>query len=386
MSALANNRKSTMGQPLRILHVVHGLPHGGLENGVVNLANRLPPVEFTQAICCLDNRGSMADRVSGEVPIFVMNRRRHDLALPFRLAALIERWQPDLVHCRNWNAWPDTVAAHALARGRRRRLVWSFHGFADGDRFPRRRSLASRLLAWGTDRLFAVCRHSAGIFAARTGIPLRRFEVLYNGVDTRRFAPPADPAAAKAALGLPAGEALILTVGSLTPVKDHHSLVEAIARLPLPDNFPVRFLFLGEGALRPALEARIEALGLEHRISMPGSSDRVADYLAAADAFVLPSRLEGMSNAILEAMASGLPVVARAVGGNPELVIDGETGILCPPDDIPAMAAAIAGLAADGDLRRRLGSAARRRAEEAFSSAAMVSAYSGFYRRTVEGA
>jgi len=326
----------------------------------------------------------MADHVSEKARIFVMDRRRHDLALPFRLERLINRWRPDVVHCRNWNTWLDTVVSHSLAAGPHR-LVWSFHGFADGDRFPWRRCLASRLLASCTHRLAAVCGHSAELFSAKTGIPLRRFEVLHNGVDTLRFAPPADRSASKAALGIPAEELLILTVASLTPVKDHCSLVEAISRLPPSKKFALRFLFLGEGPSRPQLERQIEALGLKQQILLPGNTDRVADYLAAADVFVLPSRLEGMSNAVLEAMASGLPVVARAVGGNPELVVDGETGFLCPPDDIANLSAAIGRLATDTDLRQRMGRAARRRVEEVFSIDAMMSAYASFYRRAAAG-
>ncbi len=99
-----------------------------------------------------------------DVPIQVLDRTRHDLGVPFRLARVMRAFRPDLVHCRNWNTWPDTVMAHQLA-GRPGVLVWSFHGFADGHWFPRRRKLASRLLSLATDKLFAVCRDSAERFA-----------------------------------------------------------------------------------------------------------------------------------------------------------------------------------------------------------------------------
>ncbi|MDN5850858.1 MAG: glycosyltransferase, partial [Nitrococcus sp.] len=157
--------KAQTADRVRILHVVHGLPRGGLENGVVNLVNHLPPLQFQQAVCCLDRRGEMADRLDPMAPVFAMRRHRHSLALPFRLARLIRRWQADIVHCRNWNAWPDTAVACLLSR-RRPSLVWSFHGFPDSDdEFPPRRCIASRLLAQGTDRLFAVCKDAAVRFA-----------------------------------------------------------------------------------------------------------------------------------------------------------------------------------------------------------------------------
>ena len=300
--------------------------------------------------------------------------------LPFQLKRLIERLQPDIVHCRNWNSWPDTFAANLLGSGTRK-LLWSFHGFGDGDSFPWRRRVASRCLASGTDRLAAVCRHSAELFAARTGIASRRFEILSNGVDTRRFAPARDRLARKAELGIPARNLLMLTVANLTPIKDHGSLVKAISRLAPINGLPIQFMLLGEGPMRTALQAQIEALGLNNAIVLGGTTDRVADYLAASDAFILPSKLEGMSNAILEAMASGLPVVAYAVGGNPELVVNGETGFLCAPGDIAGLSGAIRQLAANADLRQRMGCAARRRAETLFSIDAMIAAYAGFYRR-----
>jgi glycosyltransferase involved in cell wall biosynthesis len=116
---------------------------------------------------------------------------------------------------------------------------------------------------------------------------------------------------------------------------------------------------------------------------MPGGSDRVPQYLAAADLFILPSELEGMSNAILEAMASGLPVVAHAVGGNPELVDHEHTGLLCPPADVDALAAAVHRLVRNDTERAAMGTAARRRAEQIFSLDAMLVRYADFYRHAL---
>lgn len=375
--AVVHNARSV--DRLRILHVVHGLPRGGLENGVVNLVNRLPPLRFQQAVCCLDRRGEMADRLDPTTPVFVMGRRRHSVTLPFRLAWLIRRWRADIVHCRNWNAWPDTVMA-CLLQGKHSSLTWSFHGFPDGDEFPLRRCIASRLLARGTGRLFAVCKDAAVRFAEKTGIPPARFEVLYNGVDTERFRPVSDRRALRHALGLPLDEVLILTVASLAPVKNHAALVESGEQVLRQQPGPVRFMLVGDGVLRAEIERRIAESGLTDHFFLVGSSDRVADYYGAADIFVLPSRLEGMSNAILEAMASGLPVVANRVGGNPELVVDGTTGLLCRPGAPDEMTAALVRLIADRALRDAMGERARARAVAEFSIEAMVERYAEFYR------
>jgi len=370
------------GRALRILHVVHGLGRGGLENGVVNLVNGLPRGEFEQCICCLDGRGEMADRVARDVPIQVLGRRRHDVGLPSRLARVISAWRPDLIHCRNWNTWLDTVLAHRLS-GCRGSLIWSFHGFADGHWFPRRRRLVSRLLSLVTDQLFAVCRDSAERFARLCAIPPTRFDVLYNGVDCTRFAPVPERTALRRRLGFDDDELVILTVASLTPVKGHDQLLAAAARAVAADLRRLRFLWLGEGAERQALQRRIDELGLGGHVQMPGGSDRVSQFLAASDLFVLPSRLEGMSNAILEAMASGLPVVANAVGGNPELVEHGHVGLLCAPGDVDAMTNALLHLIGNDAERSEMGRLARRRAEQIFSLEAMLQRYADFYRHAV---
>jgi glycosyltransferase involved in cell wall biosynthesis len=174
-------------------------------------------------------------------------------------------------------------------------------------------------------------------------------------------------------------------VGSLVPVKGHALLLEAAARVLAESDRQLRFLWLGDGAERGPLERRLVELGLGARVQMPGGTDRVPQFLAAADLFVLPSHLEGMSNAILEAMASGLPVVAHAVGGNPELIEQGRTGLLCECGDIDAMAAALGRLLANDQERIAMGQAARERAQQIFSLEAMLVRYADFYRNAAPG-
>lgn len=363
---------------IRVLHVVHGLPRGGLENGVVNLLNGLPTAQIEQGLCCLDRRGELAERIRRPWPIWVLQRRRHDPRTPLRLARLIRRFDPDIIHCRNWNSWPDGVLAHRLA-GRRGALVWSFHGFADGDQLPRLRRIGSRALALATDRLLAVCDDSAERFAARTGIPAKRFAVVSNGVDCERFRPRDDRATLRAELGIEPAGTLILSVASLIPIKDHGTLLAAVARLAPAERRQVGVLFLGEGSERSRLQHQVRDLGLADMVRMPGGSDRVPDHLAAADICVLPSRLEGMSNAILEAMASALPVIATRTGGNPELVDHDRTGLLCRPGDAVDLRDALARLLAEPALCRAMGRAGRERALARFSLPAMLRRYADFY-------
>jgi glycosyltransferase involved in cell wall biosynthesis len=286
--------------PLRILQVVHGLPRGGLENGVVNLLNGLPCARVRAAVCCLDSRGEMADRRPG-VPIDGARSRRHDLGLPLqRLARVMREVRPDLVHCRNWNTWPTRCwrigspggrgAGLELSRLCRRALV------------PAAAALASRLLSLATD----TCSRSAATpraFAALSAHPPARFEVLYNGVDCRRFAPSPEREALRRQLGLPRRAG-----GDDRGQPDPGQGARACCWRPrpgAPERAQAALLVARRGCRSAALERRHRGARLGDRVQMPGGSDRVPQFLAAADLFVLPSELEGMSNAILEAMASG---------------------------------------------------------------------------------
>ncbi len=364
---------------MKVLQVIHSLVRGGLENGVVNLLNGLPE-DIEQHVACLDKRGEMADRLTRDISIHVLDRKRHDLKLPFRLARLMRQIQPDVVHCRNWNSWLDTVVAHRLA-GCPGTLVWSFHGFAGGAEWSAKRAAISRVLFHLTDEIFAVCDDSAQRYAAFAGLDADRFAVLYNGVDLSRFQPDRDAQALRSELGLPADAVIVTTVASLTEVKDHAALLRAMALVDEKLDANLYFLWLGDGPLREPLEQQADQLGVSKRLAMPGNSDRVADYLGASDITLLPSRLEGMSNTILEAMAMALPVIANNVGGNPELVIDGESGLLCEQGNDSDMAAAIIRLATSKGLRQQMGQAGRLRAEAVFAMDVMMGNYAEYYKK-----
>lgn len=203
------------------------------------------------------------------------------------------------------------------------------------------------------------------------GRAARRTDVIASGVDLDLFRPDAVAADARTRLGVPAGAALVGTVGRLEARKGTPTLVEATARLVAAGQEVVTVL-VGDGPLRAEVEAQIARLGLEGRVRLLGDRADVRDILAALDVFVLPSRTEGMSNALLEAMAMARPVVATAVGGNPEVLGAEGTGVLVAADAPDAMADAVAGFVRDAARARAFGRAARARVEERYGSRAMV--------------
>jgi glycosyltransferase involved in cell wall biosynthesis len=235
------------------------------------------------------------------------------------------------------------------------------------------------------DRIVAPARSIVEALVREENAAVAACRAIPNGVDAQRFRPAdADTRARlRAALGFGEDDCLIGCVASFTPVKRHDVLVDAFATLWARQ--PRAYLLLvGDGPLRGAIEARISAAGIGTRVRLLGARADVEQFLPALDVFALASRTEGMSNAILEAQACGLPVVATDVGGNGELVADGATGLLVPAGDAAALAHALGLLAGDPARRAALGAAARARVERELSLDAMVAAYDALYRELAD--
>lgn len=376
-----------MARRIRILHVIPSLDVGGMENGVVNVINVLPADRFEHHVACLLHTGPLAERIRGRAGVTEMHAGRHDPIATLRLARTILRYRPHIVHARNWNAWPDAAAACAITGIGR--LVWSIHGWTTDQRMTRMRALACRQLARSTHQLCGVCLDAAARFADEAGVPLRRFEIVYNGVDARRFTPRTDRAALRATLGLPPETFVIGTVGRFDPMKRYDLLIEAVARLREEDrsgSMPaVQLVFAGDGPEETRLRETAARLGVERDVRFLGRRSDVPAVLAALDLFTLTSRGEGMSNAILEAMACGLPVVATRVGGNAEIVMDGETGLLIESANVEQLVAALRRLIGQPGVRAAMGAAGRQRVESAFTMQRMAEAYTSMYDRVAKG-
>jgi glycosyltransferase involved in cell wall biosynthesis len=225
------------------------------------------------------------------------------------------------------------------------------------------------------DRVLSVSSVLAGRMAETTGFPLRRITTIRNGVNLGRFQP-ASREGARSMLNLPNDRPVVGTVGRLVPVKDQASLVDAVAELGRL-GVGATLVIAGDGPEREALERRARERGVDLRLL--GYRPDVEQVLAALDVFVLSSVSEGLSNTILEAMASGTPVVATRVGGAEEMIEDGVSGILVPPSDAPAMAAALRRVLTTADGAAAMGAAARRRAEDEFTLAGMMKQYDALY-------
>jgi sugar transferase (PEP-CTERM/EpsH1 system associated) len=367
---------------LRVLHVVNNLGKGGLENGLVNLIDRMDPARFEHVVCTIRGLGDNASRLPAErVQIVTLA----GTGAPSRvqtpaLRRTIRQFQPDIVHSRNWGAI-EAVVAGRLARVRA--VVHSEHGFeaqaSAGE--PRRRAVVRRLAFEMADRVLTVSCQLRDFHAGRTGFPASRIGVIHNGVDPTRFSPHVeDRVRVREELGIPETAFCIGCVANLVPVKDHATLLEAVDALAQDGPRDWRVLLIGEGPERPRLQSWVAARPRwRDRAVFLGSSGRVRELLRAMDVFVLPSVAEGICNSLLEAMATGLPVIAAAVGGNPEVIVDGVSGLLFPARNASALAAHLSRLSTQPRARAALGEGALARVRSEFSMDSMVQAYEQLY-------
>lgn len=382
-------RALTALSPPLIIHVLHHLVVGGMENGVVNLINHMPVDRYRHAVVCIEDYSDFRNRIRSEdVRVHAMHRSKIGTwALRRELHRLFLTSRPTIVHSRNLSGLDALLPA--LVAGVPCR-VHSEHGWdvdnLDGSQL--KPALLRRMHAPLVDRYVAVSKDIERYLREGVGIDGTRVTQIYNGVDTSRFSPQAQQPIA----GLPSGfvdqDVIVIgTVGRIQAVKDQATLLRAFAatrqRLPEQAN-RLRLMIIGDGPLLKDLRALAASMGIAESCWMPGALDTVPEALAAMDIFVLPSLMEGTSNTILEAMASGLPVLATAVGGNIELVSTGLSGMLFRPGDASSLADLMVEYVRDKALRLAHGEYARSLAQKDFSLQAMTDRYCAVYDATVE--
>jgi len=363
-------------RPLCITHVVPSLGVGGLENGVVNLVGRLPDIRHS--VVSIGPVGALATRLAADVEVVTLDKSagRPMRAAVLRLAVTFKRLRPDIVHARNWGSVDAIVAAKFAGVPA---VIYGEHGreFDDPEGRNRRRNLVRRLLTPCVDRFATVSADLARWLADVVGVPRRKLVVIPNGVDVERFSIDRRQEGRRA-LGRNDDAPVVGTVGRLDAVKDHETLLAAFADVASRSE-TARLVVIGDGPLRSTLKARARSLRLEGRVDFLGERRDVPILMKGLDVFVLPSLAEGASNTVLEAMATGLPVIATAVGGNPELVEDGVTGMLVPVRDGTALAKAALAYLWDPELRAAHGRAGRRRAVARFGLDRMADGYRRLY-------
>ena len=374
-----------MASPPLIAHVIHHLWIGGLENGLINLINRIPNERYRHAIICMDDFSDFRDRLQrDDVQVIAIHKKPgRDPVAKWRLFKLFRALQPSILHSRNLSGLDALLPAYMAGIKHR---VHGEHGrdIDDLDGSNKKLQLLRRLHRPLINRYIPLSQDLERYLKEKIGVDSAHITQIYNGVDTDRFKPsPGVRPCLPANEGFTDDKSIIIgTVGRFQSVKDQMNLAEGFIQLleKHPDlKKTARLVMIGDGPLRESVLERLNEAGYANLVWAPGPRDDVHTLLPAMDLFVLPSLAEGISNTLLEAMSSGLPVIATAVGGNPELIVDGKTGTLIPAADSQALANALAHYLWNRELLKTHGTAARERIEERFSITAMVEQYIGVY-------
>jgi glycosyltransferase involved in cell wall biosynthesis len=360
------------------MQLVLSLSPGGTERLVIEIVRALAQ-RIESVVCCLDEPGAWAAELTAMgVPVIALGRTPgFHPSLAVRLAHVIKEHDIDVVHCHHYSPYVYGLLASVMRP--HVKLVFTEHGRLSDAAPSRKRRLVNPLLSRWPGKVCAVSADLRNHMVAE-GFPSRRVGVTYNGIDPGQRPNPGQRESARAALGLPNDAFIVGTVGRLDPVKNLPSLLQTHAFL-VTSHPQVRTVIVGEGSERQALERQAADLGITRSITFAGYRADVRFLMAAFDVYLNCSTYEGVSLTILEAMASALPVIATRVGGNPEVVIDQETGLLVR-EQPRLLADAIGSLIHDERRRHAMGDAGRFRVKRHFSLARMVEEYADVYLGT----
>lgn len=358
----------------RIAYVIWSLGLGGAEQVVIRLAAGLDRRRFEPVICCLDQRGAFASQAEeAGVEVVAMDKRGPvDAAAVRRLAGFLRARRVDVVHTHLWggNVWGRLAGLWARVP----RIVTTEHNLDTWKKLHH--FVIDRTLAPAATHLIAVSRQVREFYEAR-GVGRGRWRVVYNGVDARKALPRGRGAAFRD-LGLGADTPVVALIGRLVPAKAPDVFLRAVARAAA--RVPtLHALVVGDGPLRSPLEREAQRLGLEGRVTFTGVRRDVPELLAGLDAVLFSSVREGLSLTMLESMTAGVPVIATEVGGTPELITHGQTGLLVPPGQPEALAQELVGLLDDPGGAAAIREAARKVVEERFSLSTMIEAHAELY-------
>lgn len=368
---------------VKVTQIIHSLNPGGLENGIINLVNNMDDFKFENTICCLTQGGDFEKRLNKNIKVSKMFKKPgNDYQLYIKLIKYLKEIKPTIVHTRNWAGMDGIIVAKIAGVPI---IIHGEHGFEIADLISqnrKRKFIRKLVLSTMVDKIVTVSKNLKNRLINEIKIKPEKIIHIPNGVDTNKFNIYRKEFTRKK-FGFKKGDFIIGIVARLDPIKNHKTLISAFKEI-VTIHPNTNLVIVGDGSLRNKLENQTYQLGIKNKVIFMGERDDVPEILKTFDIFVLPSLNEGMSNTILEAMATGIPVIASNVGGNPELVVDGRTGFLFPSNDVESLVQKIKTYISHPELKQKHGYNAHKRVEEKFSLDQMVRRYEELYLELVE--
>jgi sugar transferase (PEP-CTERM/EpsH1 system associated) len=371
---------------MNVMHILGSLGPGGAEIGVIRLIKSYNTGKIRHSVCAIGSDITLMGHLPPNTNSYSLGIDGACYTAFIKLFKLLKRTRTEIAHVNNLAPWFDVALAAKLAGSK---CIQTFHGIEENiPIFPRWRRIFLRAACMLTSSITTVGETVSDRLVELTGISRSRMQVIHNGVDTSFFKPCSSASVKRSLriqLALPPDGILIGCIAAFRPVKDHAGLLKAFAKaMKFEDrrqqNKDLCLVLAGDGPLLLELKALSKQLGIERNILFIGRRNDVDKILQALDVFILSSKTEGISYAILEAMASGLPVIATDVGGNKELISHGCNGYLVPRGDVGLMAHYIASVRRNSSLMSKMGRNGREKVLKNYSLKGMVSAYKNLYQ------
>jgi len=366
-------------QNFKLMYIIHSLGVGGSEKLISNMAVELKRRGFDCTICCLNSLGEWGKKLKKKgFNIFVLDKKEGvDLNISKKIKAIVEKERPDILHAHHYTPYFYAVLSNFSYH--RPKLIFTEHGRFYPDRVRIKRVIFNYFAKFFTDTITGVCDFTKYSLSKYEMFPQNKIRVIYNGIKPEKYEIDIDKHLKKRQLNLNFDDKIIGTIGRLCAIKNHYMLIQAFGRVKKHIK-NAKLLIVGDGELRDRLEALSKKMNLTTDIIFLGEREDVPGLMKIFDVFVLSSNSEASSLALLEAMASGLSVVATNVGGNPELMKNNETGILVSRGDYKKFADAIIRILQNPTLQKVMGEKGKERIIEKFSFNRMMDEYIRLYR------
>nr|WP_242836758.1 glycosyltransferase family 4 protein [Desulfotomaculum nigrificans] len=372
---------------IKVLHVVRPAA-GGMKNHLLDLVRLTDKTRYEVTVACPPGSQMWNDLVKlgiNTLPISLVGELSpgKDYAAVRTLTKYLHKSETMILHAHSSKG--ALVGRLAAIIARTPVVIFTAHNSIFYEEWPRWKkklfATVERFLARFTDRIITVSEALKQELIEQENIPAKQLTTIYNGIDTDKFSAQVDTLAIRKSLNIPELGPVIGTIARLAPQKGVSYFLKSASLLK---EYQANFLVVGDGPLRQDLEQEAAELGLQNRVTFAGRRENIAEILAAIDIFVLPSVTEGLPLTILEAMAAGKPVVATRVGGIPEAIQEGKTGIVVPPKDPEALAVALAGLLGERERAVRMGINGQKFVQEKFGVAGMVNRTMELYQQLLE--
>ena len=369
--------------PIRVVYLTHTLGVGGAEELILNIVTRLPRDRYEPIVCCFEKPpGPIGPEIAAHgvrvIPLGVVPGWRSPFGW-WSIARELKRLRPQIVHTF---MLPASVYGRSAAIAARVPIIIGTE-VNIYERKQRHHIVIERLLSSRSACVVASAESVKAAYVRQLGIDAAGVRVVYNAVNWDRLNAAVPPLEIRKDLGIPADRVVVGVIATLQDKKGHRVLLDAIARTPALDD--VWLMLVGDGPERSALEEYVGTLRMRDRVTFCGTRRDLGNLLPAMDVFALPSLWEGLPLALILAMGAGRPVVATRLAGIPEVVTDGDTGLLVEPGNADALGSALARVCADSGLRERLGARARAAVRDRFGADAYSAAVMRIYEEFLGG-